>query len=68
MSKHPLEQEVLEDNLLKLNLCISLCRLIDTNKFGAEFEDIRNVILRKASGYKLMVNFLENNTIIEHNK
>jgi hypothetical protein len=69
MSKHPLEQEVLDDNQEGYDLCVNLAYLIEQSKHKEKFKDIQDRILRKAAGYKLLIDYLSKNNVMgEHNK
>ncbi len=62
--RHPLEQEVLNDNKECYYLCINIAYLIDQSKHKEKFKDIKENALKKAAGYQMMIDHMEKNIII----
>lgn len=62
--RHKLEQEVLDDNQECYDLCINLAYLIEQSKHKEKFKEIKDSILKKASGYKMLVDYMYKNQIL----
>jgi len=62
--RHPLEQSVLNDNEECYDLCVNLAYLIEQSSHKESFKEIQESILKKASGYKLLIDYMNKNKII----
>lgn len=62
--RHDLEQEVLDDNKECYDLCINLAYLIEHSKHKEKFKEIQDSILKKASGYKMLIDYMNKNQIL----
>jgi hypothetical protein len=63
MAKHKLEQELLNDYTEKFEALIRVCHLMEKVD-----SDIYNMALKKASGIKMMVDYLTDNNILQKSK